>query len=63
MIASFFVVLLVARFVFHRDLGTGALQALTIGGPAVPFVGTPNWPTTVQFFCNERVHGNCTVKS
>ena len=39
MIASFLVVLLVARFVFRRDLGTSALQALTIGGPAVPFVG------------------------
>jgi malonate transporter len=39
MIGSFFIVLLVARFVFRRDLGTSALQALTIGGPAVPFVG------------------------
>jgi malonate transporter and related proteins len=39
MISSFFVVLLVARFLFHRDLGTSALQALTIGGPAVPFIG------------------------
>jgi malonate transporter len=39
MVGSFFVVLLAARFVFQRDLGTGALQALTIGGPAVPFVG------------------------
>ena len=39
MIGSFFIVLLAARFVFRRDLGTSALQALTIGGPAVPFVG------------------------
>ena len=39
MISSFFVVLLVARFLFHRDLGTSALQALKIGGPAVPFIG------------------------
>jgi malonate transporter len=39
MIGSFFVALLAARFVFSRDLGTSALQALTIGGPAVPFVG------------------------
>ena len=39
MVGSFFVVLLAARFVFRRDLGTSALQALTIGGPAVPFVG------------------------
>jgi len=39
MIGSFFIVLLAARFVFLRDLGTSALQALTIGGPAVPFVG------------------------
>jgi malonate transporter and related proteins len=39
MIGSFFIVLLVARFVFRRDIGTSALQALTIGGPAVPFVG------------------------
>jgi predicted permease len=39
MVGSFFVVLLAARFVFQRDLGTSALQALTIAGPAVPFVG------------------------
>src|SRR5580692_9423497 len=39
MIGSFFIALLVARFVFRRDLGTSALQALTIAGPAVPFVG------------------------
>jgi malonate transporter len=39
MVGSFFVVLLAARFVFQRDLGASALQALTIGGPAVPFVG------------------------
>jgi malonate transporter and related proteins len=39
MVGSFLVVLLTARFVFQRDLGTSALQALTIGGPAVPFVG------------------------
>jgi malonate transporter len=39
MVGSFFVVLLAARFAFQRDLGTSALQALTIAGPAVPFVG------------------------
>jgi predicted permease len=39
MIGSFFIALLVARFVFRRDLGTSALHALTITGPAVPFVG------------------------
>src|SRR5580698_11512191 len=39
MIGSFFAVFLIARFVCRRDLGTSALQALTIGGPAVPFVG------------------------
>jgi malonate transporter and related proteins len=39
MIGSYFIALLVARFVFRRDLGTSALQALTIAGPAVPFVG------------------------
>jgi malonate transporter len=39
MVGSFLVVLLAARFIFQRDLGTSALQALTIGGPAVPFVG------------------------
>jgi malonate transporter and related proteins len=39
MIGSFFIMLLAARFVFRRDLGTSALQAFTIGGPAVPFVG------------------------
>lgn len=39
MIGSFCIVLLAARLVFRRDLGASALQALTIGGPAVPFVG------------------------
>ena len=39
MIVSFFIALLAARFVFRRNLGTSALQALTITGPAVPFVG------------------------
>jgi hypothetical protein len=39
MVGSFFIALLVTRFVFRRDLGTSALQALTIAGPAVPFVG------------------------
>jgi len=39
MVGSFFIVLLAARFVFRRGLGASALQALTIGGPAVPFVG------------------------
>src|SRR5580698_6843832 len=39
MIGSFFAVFLIARFVCRRDLGTSALQALTIGRPALPFVG------------------------
>jgi acetolactate decarboxylase len=39
MIGSFFIVLVIAHFVFRGDLGTSSLQALTIGGPAVRLVG------------------------
>jgi len=31
--------LLVARYVFRRDLAMSALQALAIGSPAIPFIG------------------------
>ena len=39
MISSFFIVLMLACYLFHRDLGTSSLQARTIGGPAVTFIG------------------------
>lgn len=32
--------LLVARYLFRRDLALSTLQALAIGSPAVPFIGT-----------------------
>lgn len=41
MVTTFFIVTLLAYFVFRRDLGTSTLQGLAIGGPAVPFVGVP----------------------
>lgn len=41
MIVVFTAATLFARFVAHRDLGESALWGLAIGGPAVPFVGTP----------------------
>jgi malonate transporter len=62
-IGSFVVVLLPARFVFQRDLGTSALQALTIGGPAVPFVcvsvlGYAFGPAKRIDPCHQRQPGN-----
>jgi hypothetical protein len=30
---------MLARYLFHRDLGTSSLQARTIGEPAVTFIG------------------------
>ncbi|GAA4850497.1 AEC family transporter [Luteimicrobium xylanilyticum] len=41
MVVAFVVVVVVTRVVLHRDLGEAALWGLAIGGPAVPFVGTP----------------------
>lgn len=41
MVVVFFAVILVVRFAFHQDIGSAALWGLAIGGPAVPFVGTP----------------------
>ncbi|MBB2198785.1 permease [Gluconacetobacter sp. 1c LMG 22058] len=41
MIASYGVVFLFSRYLFHRSSGVAALQALAISGPAVPFVGVP----------------------
>ncbi len=41
MIVVFAAVVLVARFAAQRDIGEAALWGLAIGGPAVPFVGTP----------------------
>ena len=42
MIGSFFIVLLAARFIFLRDLGTSALQALTIGGQLCRLLAFPS---------------------
>jgi predicted permease len=39
MVGTFVVVLLAARYVLRRDLGTSALQALVVSMPAIPFVG------------------------
>jgi malonate transporter and related proteins len=39
MIVPYALVVVLARYVLHRDLMTSALQALTIAGPAAPFVG------------------------
>ncbi|HHL6196094.1 AEC family transporter [Klebsiella pneumoniae] len=40
LILSFVIPLLVARYLFRRDLALSTLQALAIGSPAVPFIGT-----------------------
>ena len=39
MAGGYVVVLLVSRYLFRRDLMSASLQAIAIGGPAVPFVG------------------------
>jgi malonate transporter len=41
MALGYLLVLLIAKYIFKRDTGTAALQALAIAGPAVPFVGVP----------------------
>lgn len=40
LIISFVIPLLVARYLFRRNLALSTLQALAIGSPAVPFIGT-----------------------
>lgn len=40
LILSFVIPLLVARYLFRRDLALSTLQALAIGSPALPFIGT-----------------------
>ncbi|MNC01443.1 putative transporter YfdV [compost metagenome] len=40
LIVSFVIPLLLARYLFKRDLSLSTLQALAIGSPAVPFIGT-----------------------
>lgn len=40
MAGGYLVTLLVSRFVFHRSLTLATLQALAIGNPSVPFVGS-----------------------
>ena len=39
MMTAFLATIVIARYVFKRDIMTSALQGLAIGGPAVPFVG------------------------
>ena len=39
MVVPYAIVVILARYVFKRDLMTSSLQALAIAGPAVPFVG------------------------
>jgi malonate transporter and related proteins len=39
LVLSFVIPLLVARYIFRRDLAISTLQALAIGSPAVPFIG------------------------
>lgn len=41
MIGGYFIVLALSYLLFKRELGSAALQALAISGPAVPFVGVP----------------------
>jgi malonate transporter and related proteins len=41
MVGTYAIVFVIARFLCGRDLMTSSLQALAIGGPAVPFVGVP----------------------
>jgi len=39
MVVPYVIVLVVARYICGRDIMTSSLQALAIGGPAVPFIG------------------------
>jgi malonate transporter and related proteins len=41
MAGTYAIVFVVARFLCGRDLMASSLQALAIGGPAVPFIGVP----------------------
>ena len=41
MAGTYAIVFAIARYLCGRDLMTSSLQALAIGGPAVPFVGVP----------------------
>jgi malonate transporter and related proteins len=41
MVGSYAVVLVIARYLFRRDLAVASLQALAIGAPSVNFVGVP----------------------
>ncbi|WP_202304364.1 AEC family transporter [Dryocola clanedunensis] len=40
LIISFVLPLIIIRYIFKRDLSLSTLQALAIGSPAVPFIGT-----------------------
>jgi malonate transporter len=39
LILSYIIPLLIARYLFRRDLAMSTLQALAVGSPAVPFIG------------------------
>lgn len=41
LVGSYFLILLIAHFIFRQSLKVSALLALAIAGPAVPFVGVP----------------------
>jgi malonate transporter and related proteins len=41
MVGTYAIVFVIARFICRRNLMTSSLQALAVGGPAVPFVGVP----------------------
>lgn len=41
MVGGYFVVFIISRFIFRRETKVAALQALSVAGPAVPFVGVP----------------------
>ncbi|WP_438391970.1 AEC family transporter [Caballeronia sp. DA-9] len=44
LVVSFFVPLLVIHYVFRRSLANATLQALAIGAPAIPFIGSSVLP-------------------
>ncbi|MBV8401468.1 MAG: AEC family transporter [Acetobacteraceae bacterium] len=41
MVVPYAIAFVIAHYLFRRDLMTASLEAITIGGPAVPFVGIP----------------------
>ena len=41
MIVTFFIIVIIVRYVFKQNIKTAALLAMSIAGPAIPFVGIP----------------------